>query len=305
MASLLQGVRRLPAWLLLVLPLWSLSEGGKLLMIPLDGSHWFSMHSVVWRLWQRGHEIVAVVPEASVQIQPSEHYTVKTYSVPYTKEYLEAEFKRLGHHIFAPQPFLEKITKTFARIGNITAHLLSSCKQLLSNKELITHLKDSAFDAVLMDPMFLCGQIVAEYLSLPSVYFSRGIPCGFEFQATQCPNPASYVPKFFTSYTDHMAFPQRVWNVLVSSAEFLSCSLLYSSHEDLIREFLQQDLTVPELLSHASIWLLRYDFVFEYPRPVMPNMVLIGGINCGQEKPLSQVSSFLQLKLDYPTSTHY
>ncbi|CAM4632525.1 unnamed protein product, partial [Lepidochelys olivacea] len=288
MASLLQGVRHLPAWLLLVLPLWSLSEGGKLLMIPLDGSHWFSMHSVVWRLWQRGHEIVAVVPEASVQIQPSEHYTVKTYSVPYTKEYLEAEFKRLGHHIFAPQPFLEKITKTFARIGHITAHLLSSCKQLLSNKELITYLKDSAFDAVLMDPMFLCGQIVAEYLSLPSVYFSRGIPCGFEFQATQCPNPASYVPKFFTSYTDHMAFPQRVWNVLVSSAEFLSCSLLYSSHEDLIREFLQQDLTVPELLSHASIWLLRYDFVFEYPRPVMPNMVLIGGINCGQEKPLSQ-----------------
>ncbi|XP_034641476.1 UDP-glucuronosyltransferase 1-1-like isoform X3 [Trachemys scripta elegans] len=288
MASLFQGVCHLPAWILLFLPIWSLSDGEKLLVIPLDGSHWFSMHSVVHQLRQRGHEIVAVVPEVSVQIQPSEHYTMETYSVPYTKEYLEAEFKRLGHQIFTPQPFLEKFTKTVARIGNIMTLLFSSCKQLLSNKELITYLKESAFDAVLMDPMFLCGQIVAEYLSLPSVYFSRGIPCGLEFQATQCPNSASYIPKFFTSYTDHMTFPQRMWNVLVSSSEFLSCSLLYSSHEELIREFLQQDVTVPELLSHASIWLLRYDFVFEYPRPVMPNMVLIGGINCGQEKPLSQ-----------------
>uniref|UniRef100_A0A8C4YE67 Uncharacterized protein n=1 Tax=Gopherus evgoodei TaxID=1825980 RepID=A0A8C4YE67_9SAUR len=102
-------VCHLPAWLLLFLPIWSLSVGEKLLVIPLDGSHWFSMHSVVQQLWQRGHEIVAVVPEVSVWIQPSEHYTMETYSVPYTKEYLETEFKRLGHQIFTPQPFLEKM----------------------------------------------------------------------------------------------------------------------------------------------------------------------------------------------------
>ncbi|XP_006123716.2 UDP-glucuronosyltransferase 1A1 [Pelodiscus sinensis] len=288
MVSLFQGVHHLPIWLLLFMSFWSLSEEGKLLVIPVDGSHWLSMHSLVLQLQQRGHHIVVAAPEVSALIEPSEHYTLKTYFVPYTKEYLEAEFRRLGHQVFTPQPFLERVTQTFARIGNITTFLLNSCKQLLSNKELIISLKESAFDAVLMDPIFLCGQAVAEYLSLPSIYFSRGIPCGLEFQAARCPNPPSYIPRFFTRYTDHMTFPQRMWNIIVSSALFWSCSLLYSSHEDLIRDFLQQDVTMTELLSHASIWLLKYDFAFEYPRPVMPNIVLIGGVTCGQQKPLSQ-----------------
>ncbi|XP_074857753.1 UDP-glucuronosyltransferase 1-2-like isoform X1 [Carettochelys insculpta] len=287
MASLFQGVCHLLACLL-VMPLWSLSEGGKLLMIPMDGSHWLSMHSVLRLLHQRGHHVAVVAPEASVQIQPSEHYTLKTYSVPYTKEYLEAELRRLGHQIFTPQPLLERIAETFARIGNITTLLSRTCKQLLSNKELIAYLKESAFDAVLLDPLFLCGPIIAEYLSLPSVIYLRGIPCGLEFHATQCPNLPSYIPRFFTSYTDHMTFPQRVWNVIISSVLFWSCALLYSPQEDQIREFLQQEVTGAELLSHASVWLLKYDFVFEYPRPLMPNMVLIGGVNCGQKKPLSQ-----------------
>uniref|UniRef100_A0A8C8RLW3 UDP-glucuronosyltransferase n=1 Tax=Pelusios castaneus TaxID=367368 RepID=A0A8C8RLW3_9SAUR len=288
MGGVIREVLHLPAWLLLFLPFWSLSEGGKLLVIPLDGSHWLSMHPVVEQLWHRGHEIVVIVPEVRVQMQPSEHYTMKTYAVLYTKEYLEAEFKMLSHQIFSPQPFWDSLTQTFSRIGRIQTLLTNSCKQLLSNKELTTYLRRSAFDAVLMDPVFVCGQIVADYLSLPSVYLSRGMPCGLDFQATQCPNPPSYIPKFFTSYTDHMAYPQRVWNFLAGSAELLSCYFLYSSYEDLIRDFLQQDVTVPELFSHAAIWLLRYDFVLEYPRPVMPNMVLIAGINCGQKKPLSQ-----------------
>lgn len=38
-------------------------------------------------------------------------------------------------------------------------------------------------------------------------------------------------------------------------------------------------------------WIL----FFEYPMPVMPNVVFIGGINCGKKKTLSQVSDFLAI----------
>ncbi|KYO33521.1 UDP-glucuronosyltransferase 1-9 isoform A [Alligator mississippiensis] len=53
-------------------------------------------------------------------------------------------------------------------------------------------------------------------------------------------------------------------------------------------EILQRKVTMLDLLNPASILLLRYDFVFEYPRPVMPNMVFIGGINCAGKKALSE-----------------
>ncbi|XP_014373664.1 UDP-glucuronosyltransferase 1-1-like isoform X3 [Alligator sinensis] len=288
MTSFLRGVYHLAAWLLFFLPVWTLSEGRKLLVIPIDGSHWLSMQPVLEQLNQRGQEIVVVAPEINLWINPSAHYTMKTYSVPYTKEFLEEQHKTMGHKVFSQQPFLEKITSAFSKMRNITMILFHSCEQFLANKELIKYLEESKFDAVFMDPLFPCGQIVAEHLSLPSVYFIRGIPCGVEFHATMCPNPPSYLPRFFTGYTDHMTFIQRVRNLLVSSIEFLVCYLFYSPYEHLIKEFLHQDMTVPELFSHASIWLMKYDFVFEYPRPMMPNMVCIGGTICGQQKPLSQ-----------------
>ncbi|KAK4817716.1 hypothetical protein QYF61_026406 [Mycteria americana] len=38
--------------------------GGKLLVVPMDGSHWLSMRQVVEKLTKRGHEVVVVIPEA-------------------------------------------------------------------------------------------------------------------------------------------------------------------------------------------------------------------------------------------------
>ncbi|KFO95213.1 UDP-glucuronosyltransferase 1-1, partial [Calypte anna] len=136
---------------------------------------------------------------------------------------------------------------------------------------------------IMMDPVLPCGPIVAEYLSLPSVYFLRGLPCTLDYKATQCPSPFSYVPRTFVSSSDHMTFVERVKNVLVGISEQLLCYLFYLKYENLASEFLHREVTVLELFSKASIWLMRYNFVFEYPRPVMPNMIYIGGINCEQK----------------------
>uniref|UniRef100_A0A8C6Y8R7 UDP-glucuronosyltransferase n=1 Tax=Naja naja TaxID=35670 RepID=A0A8C6Y8R7_NAJNA len=275
-------------WFLLTFFFLKLSDGGKVLVIPMDGSHWLSIQPVMERLHHRGHQVIAVVPDANLLIKPSDHYIVKTFAVPYSTEYLKTELQKLGYKVFVHQPFLTRITETLARIRNITMIYLNNCKQLLYNKDLITYLQDSKFNVVVMDPLSPCGQIVAEYLSIPSVFYSRGIPCGLDAEATKCPNPLSYIPKFFTGSTDHMTFNQRVNNVLFGSFQSMVCNLVYSPFEGLIKEFLHRDMTVVELYSQASIWLLRYDFVFEYPRPIMPNMILIGGINCAKEKPLTQ-----------------
>nr|XP_060639826.1 UDP-glucuronosyltransferase 1A1-like isoform X8 [Anolis sagrei ordinatus] len=271
-----------------LLSFWHLAESGKLLVVPQDGSHWLSMQMALKELAQRGHEVVVLMPENTLLMQTSEHFTVRTHSVPYTQEELDAHYRSLGKAVFDDAPFLEKIFLIFAKVRNVTALFFDNCKQLLYNKELITYLEENQFDVVLIDPVSPCGQILAEYLSIPSVYYLRGIPCGLDFEATQCPNPYSYVPKFFTRNTDRMTFNQRVKNVLVGSLEFIICYLLYSPYEVLSKEFLQRDMTITELYSQASIWLLRYDFVFEYPRPVMPNMVFIGGINCGRKTSLTQ-----------------
>uniref|UniRef100_A0A663M8M0 glucuronosyltransferase n=1 Tax=Athene cunicularia TaxID=194338 RepID=A0A663M8M0_ATHCN len=255
------------------------AESGKLLVLPQDGSHWLSMRVVLEKLWERGHEIIAVIPDATLLMKGSQSFTIKTYSVPYTQEFLDRYYQSIGEKSFDNPPFVEKITVLLSNISELTSMFSSACRHLLHDKELMKYLQDSKFDAIMMDPVLPCGPIVAEYLSLPSVYFMRGLPCTLDYKATQCPSPFSYVPRTLTSISDHMTFMDRVKNLLVGFSEPLLCYLFYLKYEKLASEFLHREVTVLELFSKASIWLMRYDFVFEYPRPIMPNMVYIGGIN--------------------------
>ncbi|NWV97663.1 UD11 glucuronosyltransferase, partial [Machaerirhynchus nigripectus] len=271
----------------LLLSLLGLAAAGKLLVVPVDGSHWLSMREVVDVLGQKGHEVVVVAPEVSLHIKPSKNFVMKRYSVPYTAEEMEKGFQAFFHFSFEQGSFLERFVKAYQGIKRITDFGVASCGHLLENKDLIKYLEESKFDAILTDPVIPCGAILAKHLSLPAVYFLRGLPCGLDFEATQCPKPPSYVPRGFTQLTDHMTFLQRVKNLLHDIPDLILCDFAFEPFSKLASEFLQQDVTVLDLLSQASVWLVRLEFVLDYPRPLMPNIIPIGGVNCAH-KELSQ-----------------
>ncbi|XP_033027335.1 UDP-glucuronosyltransferase 1-1-like isoform X2 [Lacerta agilis] len=263
------------------------AESGKLLVLPQDGSHWLSMQIAVEKLVQKGHEVVVVMPENTLVMQTSsEHFTVRTHSVPYTQEQLNKLQRSMTEHALKNLNFLENIVQLYINVSQITTMFASACRHLLYDRELIQFLQQSNFDAVFSDPVLPCAPILAEYLSLPTVYFLRGLPCRLDLQAAQCPSPISYIPEAFTTYSDHMTFTERVKNVLISMLASLYCYSFYVKYEHLATEFLQRKITLLELFGKTSIWLIRQDFAFDYPRPMMPNMVFIGGINCAQKKPL-------------------
>ncbi|NWU73580.1 UD16 glucuronosyltransferase, partial [Pterocles burchelli] len=276
------------ARLVLFLIFWSLAEGGKLLVVPQDGSHWLSMRMVLEKLGERGHEIIAVIPEATLLMKTSQSFTIKTYSVPYTQDYVDKYYHSLGESSFEDTPLIEKYAGLLSNMTELANMFSSTCQHLLYDEELMKYLNDSKFDAIMMDPVLPCGPIVAEYLCLPSVYFMRGLPCTLDYKAAQCPSPPSYVPRTFTTSSDHMTFMERVKNFLAAVSEHLLCHLFYLKYKNLASELLHRDVTILELFSKASLMLMRYDFVFEYPRPIMPNMIYIGGINCKQKQPLSE-----------------
>ncbi|NXI94338.1 UD11 glucuronosyltransferase, partial [Psophia crepitans] len=269
--------------LVLLLSMLSLAAGGKLLVVPVDGSHWLSMREVLDSLKQKGHEIVVVAPEVSLHIKPTKNFVMKMYPVPFTQEEMDRIFWRTSQDLFQEGSFLKKIIQTYEGVKNTSAMFLSTCTHLLYNKELLRYLEESKFDAVFTDPILPCGQILAEHLSVPSVVFLQQIPCGLEFEATQCPNPPSYVPRVFTDLTDRMNFFQRVKNLMFEFLNYLLCDFVFQPYAKLASEFLQRDVTVVDLLRQASIWLVKLDFVLQYPRPFMPNMIMVSGINCAHK----------------------
>lgn len=270
------------------------AAAGKLLVIPMDGSHWLSMKEVLAELSSRGHEIVVVAPDSSILIDSSGNYTMKTYPVPYKQEEMEELMHTIGTTTFSELPLLTRLLDTWEHFRKTSAMFQAACSSLLYKEELMKFMEESKFDAVFTDPLTPCGQIVALHLSIPTIFFLRGVPCSIDIYAAQSPSPPSYVPRLFSYSTDHMTFPQRVKNLLISISEYFTCSTIFSPFERLASDFLQQPMTLTQLLSHGSIWLKRTDFAFDYPMPVMPNMVFIGGINCGRKKLLAQVSECLE-----------
>ncbi|XP_017393195.1 UDP-glucuronosyltransferase 1A9 isoform X7 [Cebus imitator] len=269
----------------LLLLTYGFAHAGKLLVVPMDGSHWFTMQSVVEKLILRGHEVVVVRPEVSWQLGRNLNCTVKTYSTSYSLEDQDRQFMA-----FANDQWKEQIQSIFSLLvspysGNFDL-FFSHCKSLFKDKKLVEYLKETSFDAVFLDPFDTCGLIVAKYFSLPSVVFTRGILCHYLEEGAQCPAPLSYVPRGLLGFSDAMTFKERVRNHIMHLEEHLFCHHFFKTALEVASEILQTPVTAYDLYSHTSIWLLRTDFVLDDPRPVMPNMVFIGGINCKQGKPL-------------------
>lgn len=287
MVCLLLAAQRASAWVL-ILALWGTVVGDRLLVVPQDGSHWLSMQDIVEALGARGHEIVVLVPEVNLLLRESRFYTRRIYPVPFDQEEQRNRYRTFGEKIFTDRSWLSGPQTEYRNVMVVIDMYFINCQSLLRHSDTLDFLKAGKFDALFTDPALPCGVILAEYLGLPSVYLFRGFPCSLEHLFGGSPNPVSYIPQCYTKFSDQMSFPQRVVNFLVNLLEVPLFYCLYSKYEDLALELLKRKVDLPTLFQKDPVWLLRYDFVFEYPRPVMPNMVLIGGINCKKPDVLSQ-----------------
>ncbi|KAG8000767.1 UDP-glucuronosyltransferase [Nibea albiflora] len=263
-------------------------QGGKILVLPVDGSHWLSMKILVEELSHRGHELVVVVPECSLLMKGSDSYKTEIYKVPYTKDELDKTMNALKDGVFLKPPAITDLFTNIERLVNFTSLQVKGCESLLNDHSLMTRLREEGFDLMLTDPFLPCGSVLAHMFSLPTVYFLHGLPCELERRANQCPAPPSYVPVAFSGNANIMAFPQRVNNMVMSIVESYMCKVIYYHFDDLVSRYLEDNMTYKDLLGLADFWLLRYDFVVEWPKPFLPNTAFIGGINCENASPLPE-----------------
>ncbi|XP_051532104.1 UDP-glucuronosyltransferase-like [Myxocyprinus asiaticus] len=279
-----------------LLLLWLMpAQGGRVLVMPVDGSHWLSMKVLATKLAQRGHDILVLVPETNILIQSSKLFRTETFPVQISKEELSTSLRGFQQEVFKHSPALLDIFVQVGRLLNFTGMQVRGCESLLYNEPLMEKLKQENFELVLTDPFLPCGPIIASALGLPAVYFLRSLPCGIDMLASQCPSPPSYVPRFQSGSTDKMTFVERIQNFIMSAVELALCQIMYASFDELASRYLHADVTYMELIGRGAIWLFRYDFTFEYPRPIMPNMVFIGGINCGKSSELSaELEEFME-----------
>uniref|UniRef100_A0A3B1K1N8 Uncharacterized protein n=1 Tax=Astyanax mexicanus TaxID=7994 RepID=A0A3B1K1N8_ASTMX len=280
-----------------------LSLGGNILVIPAEYSHWINMRTVVDELISRNHSVTVLTHSASPSIKFSQKDTFK--SIVFKVDIDEEEIRALWHDILTTWMnedisgirlvlMLWQMTSRFERYFNAV------CDGML-NEELVASLRGSNFDAVLFDPVMVCGDLLADVLGLPLIVvlsFRLMFAYTGERMCGQLPVPPSYVPAGAAQghLTDKMNFMERVENMLLYIAHTallkVQVTLLVDKHYTKVAG---KPTTMCETIGKADIWLIRTYWDFEYPRPLLPNFKFVGGLHCKPAKPLpKEMEEFVQ-----------
>uniref|UniRef100_A0A3B5LLV8 UDP-glucuronosyltransferase n=1 Tax=Xiphophorus couchianus TaxID=32473 RepID=A0A3B5LLV8_9TELE len=237
----------------------SYCKGSKILVLPVDGSHWINMKVILEQLHSRGHEITVLHSAKS-------WYITNNPSI-YTSIHIPSFFDEADRSIFM---------KILARLSNI----------ILEDEVLMKKLKDMKFDLMLTDPAFPIGVILGGYLKLPMVFNVRWINNGESHQSI-APSPVSYAPVSGSELHDQMDFLERTKNMLHYLYNLYELYVVVNpAYTDLFQKYFPPGTDLVSLELSADIWLCRGDFIFDFPRPTMPNMVYIGGFQGKEAQPL-------------------
>uniref|UniRef100_A0A673BRV0 UDP-glucuronosyltransferase n=1 Tax=Sphaeramia orbicularis TaxID=375764 RepID=A0A673BRV0_9TELE len=183
----------------------------------------------------------------------------------------------------------------FTAMYNMHRIICDMATGMFKDKTLMRSLNETEYDMVLTDPAWGAGILLSHYLKIPLVYNVRWITSG-EGHLAAAPSPLSYIPMTVSGLSDKMTFIQRVKNVLFYVMwQAQDGFLINPQYQAVCDKFFGSEVRYSDLLQGADLWLMRVDFVFEFPRPTMPNFVYIGGFQCTPAKPLPQhLEDFVQ-----------
>uniref|UniRef100_A0A3P8TMN1 UDP-glucuronosyltransferase n=1 Tax=Amphiprion percula TaxID=161767 RepID=A0A3P8TMN1_AMPPE len=279
----------------------TICSGSKILVVPVDGSHWINMEVILQELHSRGHDITVLrsakswyIPSnssiyTSIDVRMLEDEADMTYYNRMLLDVIECRKYPTFIRTFCQQHL---ITSMLAKGHDILARAAAST---LDDQVLMKKLQDPKFDLMLTDPGLSIGVLLGGYLKLPMVFNVRWINTG-EGHLTIAPSPVSYVPVSGSELTDQMDFKERVMNMLHFLRSVVEQYFIINpAYSDLFQRHFPPGTDLVSLQHAADIWLLRADFVFEFPRPTMPNVVYIGGFQCKEAKPLpADLEAFMQ-----------
>ncbi|XP_069450373.1 UDP-glucuronosyltransferase 2B4-like isoform X1 [Ovis canadensis] len=296
-------------WLSLLLLLqltcyFSSGSCGKVLVWPVEFSHWMNMKAVLDELVMRGHEVTVLISSASTitDAKKPSAFKFEIFPVSLTKDDFENAVRNLIEKwtYMAKSSFwtnVSSLRELKSLIWEFSGMLMKICKEVVSKKKLITKLQESRFDVLLADAVGPCGELLTEILGIPLVYSLRFSP-GFLFEkySGQLSFPPSYVPVIFSALSDHMTFMERVKNMIyVLYFDFWFQTFDEKTWNEFYSEVLGRPTTFLETVGKADMWLIRTYWDFEFPRPVLPNFEFVGGLHCKPAKPLpKEMEEFVQ-----------
>ncbi|XP_061001235.1 UDP-glucuronosyltransferase 2B4-like isoform X2 [Dama dama] len=157
------SMKRLSLLLLLQLTCYfSAGSCGKVLVWPVEFSHWLNIKTILDELVTRGHEVTVLISSASTITNSSKPSTMnfETFPVSLTKNDYENFIERLLEKWTdaAKDSFWSYFSTVKSLFWEFFDTAITMCKDAVSNKKLMTKLEESRFDILIADAVGPCGR---------------------------------------------------------------------------------------------------------------------------------------------------
>lgn len=262
----------------------STSWAAKIIVVPpiMFESHLYIFKTLATALHKEGHETHFLISKGR-EVPPSPHYRLQHYPGIFNSTTADNFLQSKVSNIFSGR-------LTFLELFDILDHYSQNCDAVVGNVEIMTRLKESKFDLLLVDPNEMCGFVIAHILGVQYAVFSTGLWYPAEVGA---PAPLSYVPEFNSLLTDRMTLVERITNTVVYLAQRFGVHYIVLPKYDRImkKHGVKSQVAMADLVQGSRLWMLCTDMALEFPRPTLPHVVYIGGILTKPPNPLSQVST--------------
>lgn len=153
-------------------------------------------------------------------------------------------------------------------------------------------------DLILL-PAFMneCGLAIVHKFKVPFMYITTSGLTPWTADLLGNPEHPAYVPNQYLPYGDHMNLWERTVNTIVRFiTPYLRNRLVLSRLDGVVQRFLKDPfVSLSEVEKNVSMVLVNSHYSLGYPRPLLPNVVEVGGMHCRNPRPLEdeQLKHFL------------
>ena len=252
-------------------------------IVGMANHDYISHHRVLWKLGKelqsRGHKYTQILPSCAKETY--DDIDIKIFNTSVTNKDIEDVL-----HNLTKLGDIEDITGVFRLqrfLGEIQEFLMERfCQDLFQNTELIAELKKSV-DLVLCDASNVCCFILVEMLDSYRVdVWPVGFSGAFGSVFLRSPQAAVYLTQETSAnptHPDTFSFTNRLLSYITSRGMWYALGSFVpvrlwekyakanSKHADAF-----------DALRAQGIVLIPHDFALEYPRPLQPNVKVIGPV---------------------------
>jgi glucuronosyltransferase len=186
-----------------------------------------------------------------------------------------------------PDPFDQRRNGELSRVLSI--NFIYTVSEKVHQSGLLEPLYKEKFDLILTTAMFNpCFDCFMHKLEAPVVQVSTLAVPTMVTEIVGNHLPPSFVPYFFLSYTDDMTFKERFINTALDLFIRIFGALLMGPKLDALnRKLFGEDCPpVWDIERNVSLILSNSFVPLTTPRPLLPNVVEVGGMHCRPSEPL-------------------